>query len=191
MGIAMAKELLIRALLGERVERTPWLPHIGTHAAQLLGVSAERYLQEAELLAWGARLCAERYDCDGIPLLDDPQMEAVSLGCTLHWSEQGPPSIVSSPFYALPAEQLIQHLPELPDETTGRWPTVIAAGVLAKPALEQRDIALVGVAAGPCTIAYQLRGLALFTDLFRNPEIAARLFPYAFHVSAISAHIYP
>ena len=43
----MAKELLIHALRGERVEQTPWLPHIGTHAAQLLDVSAERYLQDA------------------------------------------------------------------------------------------------------------------------------------------------
>ncbi len=55
----MAKELLIRALRGERVEQTPWLPHIGTHAAQLLGVSAERYLQDAELLARGAVLCSD------------------------------------------------------------------------------------------------------------------------------------
>ena len=46
----MAKELLKRALRGERVEQTPWLPHIGTHAAQLLNVSAERYLQDSDLL---------------------------------------------------------------------------------------------------------------------------------------------
>jgi uroporphyrinogen decarboxylase len=83
----MAKELLIGALRGERVEQTPWLPHIGTHAAQLLDVSAARYLQNAELLARGAVLCAEHYRCDGIPLLDDPQMEAISLGCVPHWSE--------------------------------------------------------------------------------------------------------
>src|SRR5260221_12145716 len=50
---AMAKELLIRALRGERVAPIPWLPHIGTHAAQLLGVSAQQYLQDAELLARG------------------------------------------------------------------------------------------------------------------------------------------
>ena len=57
----MVKELLIRALRGERVEQTPWLPHIGTHAAQLLDVSAERYLQDAELLARGAILCSDHY----------------------------------------------------------------------------------------------------------------------------------
>ena len=186
----MAKELLILALRGERVEQTPWLPHIGTHAAQLLDVSAERYLQDAELLARGAVLCAERYRCDGIPLLDDPQMEAIALGCVPHWSEQGPASIVASPLYALPAEQVVAQLPPLPDETIGRWPTVIAAGARAKPELERRDIALVGVAAGPCTIAYQIRGLALFTDLFHHPESAAALFAYAGQVSAISARIY-
>jgi len=186
----MAKELLIRALRGERVEQTPWLPHMGTHAAQFLEVSAERYLQDAELLARGAVLCADHYRCDGIPLLDDPQMEAIALGCVPYWSEQGPPSIVSSPLYGLSPEQVVAQLPSLPDETTGRWPTVIAAGTQVKPELERRDIALVGIAAGPCTIAYQLRGMALFRDLFRYPECAARLFAHTGQVSAISARIY-
>jgi hypothetical protein len=40
------------------------------------------------------------------------------------------------------------------------------------------------------TIAYQLRGLSLFTDLFRHPVSATRLFAYAGQVSAISARIY-
>src|SRR5260370_16854303 len=121
----MAKELLIRALRGERVEQTPWLPHIGTHAAQLLEVSAERYLQDAELLARGAVLCADHYGCDGIPLLDDPQMEAIALGCVPHWSEQGPPSIVSSPLYSLPSEPVIPQPPPLPPQTIVRSPPAI------------------------------------------------------------------
>ncbi|GAC1637612.1 MAG: hypothetical protein PVS3B1_12310 [Ktedonobacteraceae bacterium] len=180
----------MRALRGGEVAQTPWLPHIGTHAAQLLGVSAESYLQDAELLAQGALLCADRYHCDGIPLLDDPSMEAMTLGCTAHWSEQGPPSIVSSPLSMLSAEQIGEHLPPLPNETMGRWPAVIAAGAQAKVELEKRGVALVGVAAGPCTIAYQLRGMRLFADLFRSPEYAAQLFAYAGQVSAISARIY-
>src|SRR5258708_39077771 len=171
----MAKEPLIRALRGKRVEQIPWLPHIGTHAAQLLDVSAERYLQDAELLARGAILCADHYRCDGIPLLDDPQMEATALGCVAHWSEQGPPSIVSSPLYALSPEQVVAHLPPLPNETTGRWPTVIAAGIRAKPELEGRDVALVGIAAGPCTTPCQLRAVELFPGLFRHPECGARV----------------
>src|SRR5258708_13819645 len=113
----MGKELLMRALRGERVEQTPWLPHIGTHAAQLLEGSAERYLQDAELLARGAVLGADHYGCDGIPLLDDPQMEAIALGFRPHWSEQGPPSILSSPLYRLPPEQVVAQLPPLPSET--------------------------------------------------------------------------
>src|SRR5260370_9511533 len=147
----MAKELLIRALRGERVEQTPWLAHSGTHAAQLLEVSAERYLQDAELLARGAVLCADHYGCDGIPLLDDPQMEAIALGCVPHWSEQGPPSIVSSPLYALPPEQVVAHLPPLPDDTTGRWPSVISAGIRAKHDLERCDLARVRIGAVPCS----------------------------------------
>jgi len=186
----MAKDLLIRALRGEQVARVPWLPHIGTHAAQLLGVSVEHYLQDAELLARGALLCADRYRCDGIPLLDDPTMEAMALGCTPHWSEQGPPSLVSAPLSLLSPEQLMEHFPPLPSETAGRWPAVIAAGAKALSELERRDVALVGLAVGPCTMAYQLRGMRLFTDLFHHPEDAAQLLAYAGQVSAISARIY-
>ena len=186
----MAKDLLIRALHGERVAQTPWLPHIGTHAAQLLGVSARQYLNDAELLARGALLCAERYGCDGIPVLDDPSMEALSLGCVPRWSEQGSPSLMSAPLSMLAPEQVSEQLPPLPDATTGRWPLVIKACALAKPTLAQHDVALVGIAAGPCTIAYQLRGMALFTDLFRHPECASQLFAYAGQVSAISARMY-
>jgi len=186
----MGKEFLIRALHGDHVAQIPWLPHIGTHAAQLLDVSVQRYLQEAQLLAKGALLCVDRYGCDGIPLLDDPTMEATSLGCTPHWSKQGPPSLISSPLSGFAPEQLSQHLPPLPDETMGHWPTIIAAGKMVKSELEQRDVALVGIAAGPCTIAYQLRGMPLFRDLFRHPECAAQLFAYAGQVSALSARIY-
>ena len=186
----MAKDMLRRALQGEQVETIPWLPHLGTHAAQLLGVSAERYLQDADLLAQGAVLCADRYSCDGVPLIDDPQLEAISLGCIPHWSEQGPPSIISSPLSSLSAQQVPEHLPELMDETAGRWPVVIEAGKRAKEELACRDVALVGIAAGPCTIAYQLRGLALFTDLLHHPDCAARLFSYAGQITALSARIY-
>ena len=186
----MSKETLLQALHGAATSETPWLPHIGVHAAQLLGVPVEHYLQDADLLARGAVACAEKYGCDGIPLMDDPQMEAISLGCTPRWSEQGPPSIVGSPLYKIAPAQLLDHLPPLPDETTGRWPTVIAAGKQAKRMLEPLGKALVGIAAGPCTVAYHLRGLALFTDLFRAPEIAAQLFAYAGQVTARSARIY-
>src|SRR5260221_11127286 len=87
----MAKEPLIRALRGKRVEQIPWLPHIVTHAAQLLDVSAERYLQDAELLARGAILCADHYRCDGIPLMYDPQLAATALGCASHSLDPCPP----------------------------------------------------------------------------------------------------
>src|SRR5258708_26704545 len=117
-------------------------------------------------------------------------MARISLGCVAQRWDQGPPSIASSPLYALSPEQVVAHLPPLPGETTGRWPTVIAAGIRAKPELERRDVALVGIAAGPCTIAYHVRGMALFRDLFRHPEGAARLFAYPAQVRPISSRIY-
>src|SRR5258708_12872587 len=64
----MAKELLIRALRGERVTQIPWLPHIATHAAQLLGVSAQPYLQQAQLLPQRALLLPDPHHCHAIAL---------------------------------------------------------------------------------------------------------------------------
>jgi hypothetical protein len=124
---------LLQLFFSLAMDKSPWLPHSGTHAAQLLDVTADRYLQDAELLAQGAILCAEHYHRDGIPLLDDPQMEAISLGCTPRWSAQGPPTVISSPLYHVAPERLLEHLPPLPDETTGRWPTVIAGRVSMIP----------------------------------------------------------
>ena len=39
------KELLLKALVGEATERTPWVPFVGVHGGALVGVDATEYLK--------------------------------------------------------------------------------------------------------------------------------------------------
>lgn len=198
-----ADHALLRALRGEWTERVPFVPYSGTWPARLLGVGANRYLRDPALLADGAVRLAADFGADGVPLMTDPQMEAISLGCKAHWSEVGPPSVASHPLGLVPAADLAaagrddlpgEPFPAPPSPDDGRWPVVVEAGRRARAALDAgaagRPVALIGMVSGPCTIAGHLRGLALYGDLATNPEAAAALFRHAGAVTAAAARIY-
>jgi len=190
--------LLLRALRGEWTATVPFLPYSGVWPARLLGVTADRYLHDATLLARGAVRLAREFGADGVPLMTDPQMEALSLGCKAHWSEVSPPSVASHPLGQVAAERFIEAdgdvFPPLPTGSEGRWPIVIEAGRRVRAELEggasDRPVALIGMVSGPCTIATHLRGLALFRDVATHPAAADALFGFAGRVTAAAARIY-
>ncbi len=189
---------LLRALRGEWTDTVPFLPYSGMWPARLLGVTAHRYLQDATLLARGAVRLAREFGADGVPLMTDPQMEAISLGCKAHWSEVAPPSVASHPLGQVAADRFVNGdgdmFPPVPTGSEGRWPLVIEAGQRVRAALEggasDRPVALVGMVSGPCTIASHLRGLALYRDIATVPAAADALFRYAGQVTAAAARIY-
>lgn len=189
---------LLRALRGAWTEHIPFLPYTGTWPARLLDVPADRYLQDPVVLANGVVRFAVTFGADGVPLMTDPQMEAISLGCKAHWSAIGPPSVASHPLGQVPAVQLAarpdDYLPAIPSAVTGRWPVVIEAGRRVREELEAgaagRPVALAGVVSGPCTIAGHLRGLALFSDLANEPAAADALFQFAGRVTAAATSMY-
>ena len=47
------KQILFKALKGEKTERIPWVPFVGCHGGSLIGVDAESYLKSGELIARG------------------------------------------------------------------------------------------------------------------------------------------
>ena len=79
------------------VDRIPWVPFVGCHAGQLLGLTATQYLQSAEHLVNGVNKAIELYNPDGIPVAFDLQIEAEALGCKLGWADDNPPAVVSHP----------------------------------------------------------------------------------------------
>ncbi|HRU32586.1 MAG TPA: uroporphyrinogen decarboxylase, partial [bacterium] len=64
-------ELLLRAIHNESVERIPWVPFVGCHAGNLIGVTAEEYFKNSDNIIRGAIKAFEEYKPDGLPVTFD------------------------------------------------------------------------------------------------------------------------
>jgi uroporphyrinogen decarboxylase len=142
-------------------------------------------LQDSDLLAKAVVNAAERYKADGIPLVFDLAVEAMSMGIAAKWFDDNPPTVIEHP---LADKSLAEAGLKIPGPTDGRFPTIIAAGKKAKAQLG--DVALIGLACGPLTLAAHLRGAKMFTDMVKKPELAMEIMEFAGKVSAESARIY-
>lgn len=181
----MGKQMVIDAYHGKKTERVPWVPYVGVHGAFLLGERADRYLQDPKLLAQGVLNAAERYKADGIPLCFDLQIEAMTMGCEARWWEDNPPAIT---VHILADRSLQEAGLKIPTARDGRWPAVVEAGKRVKQ--EIGDVALLGLLCGPITLGAHLRGVKLFTDIYKNPDMAKEVIDFAGRVGAESARIY-
>jgi MtaA/CmuA family methyltransferase len=181
----MAKQLVIDAIRGKRLERVPWVHYAGVHAAYLIGEKADKYLQDPNLIAKGVLYATERYKADGGPLVFDLSVEAMSMGCQAKWIEDNPPAIVGHP---LVDKSLKEANLKIPTAKDGRWPVIVEAGkkVMAK----KGDWALMGLFCGPLTLASHLRGVKIFTDVIKNKPLAKEIIDFAGRVGAESARIY-
>jgi hypothetical protein len=91
------KSLLKKAFALEETSRTPWVPFVGAHGGHLVGMDAETYLKSADHIVEGVDKAVELYNPDGLPVMFDLQLEAEALGCSLVWSKDNPPAVVSHP----------------------------------------------------------------------------------------------
>lgn len=103
-------ELIKKAFQRQTVERIPWVPFVGCHAAQLIGENADEYLQSTTLMVEGVSKAIELYQPDGIPVAFDLQIEAEALGCKLQWSDENPPSVVSHPLWKEQSSKTLKYL---------------------------------------------------------------------------------
>lgn len=172
----MSKQRLLDALRGQQTDMAAWLPYVGVHAAYLMNLSADKYLQNPKLHTEGVVNAARLYRADGIPLLFDLSLEAHALGCELKWWEDSVPSIVSHP---LSGQTLEKAGPNMFDRNTGRWPQVFEAAAMIKPQLDELDCTMVGLVCGPMTIASHLAGVRIFTDCYKDKERAAAICKFA------------
>ena len=159
------KEVLLRALRRETVERTPWLPFVGVHGGQLIGAKADAYLNSSENMVNGQLKAYEMYRPDGLPIVFDLQLEAEVLGCELRWAEQVPPSVATHP---LAMGKTLDELPEFSTEK-GRFPLVAEATRRIAASIGDTT-ALYGLLTGPFTLTSHLRGSEIFLDMLMNPE---------------------
>lgn len=178
------RELLLRALRCEGVERTPWTPFVGCHAAALLGISAQEYLKSEDRIVEGISAAIQRYQPDGIPVLFDLQVEAEVLGCELRWAEDNPPSVVSS---LLGGSTTIDDL-AVPSPDQGRIGITLSAARRLREA--HPDIALYGLVTGPFTLALHLLGTDIFMRMFDDPEEVHRTMDFCRRTAQAMAGYY-
>jgi uroporphyrinogen decarboxylase len=168
--------LLEKAFKLEHTDRSPWVPFVGVHGGQLIGVDAESYLKSSRHMIDGISKAIELYKPDGIPVAFDLQLEAEILGCALAWSKENPPAVISHP---LAEGKTIDSL-RLPEKTEGRIPQVLDTTVFLRK--KYPEIALYGLITGPFTLALHLLGTDIFIKMFENPELIHQLMDFTTRV---------
>ncbi len=179
------RELLLRAIRNEVTPRPAWVPFVGVHGAKIIGKPADEYLKSADLLVAGLKKANELYKPDGLPITFDLQMEAEVLGCDLHWSAEGPPSVTSHP---LEQGKTLADLPSF-DVGGGRFPVALEALRTLKADIGEQ-VALYGLICGPFTLALHLMGNNIFLDMFDKPEYVKAVVSYCASVGIKAAEAY-
>ncbi len=179
-GLTLVKKAFNR----ENVERIPWVPFAGVHAAKLLGIGAGEYLKSSGHIFNGVSKAVELYKPDGIPVVFDLQIEAEALGCRLNWPDNSPPSVISHP---LQEDIKIEDL-SIPSASDGRIPIVMdATGKLRE---KYPDIALYGLITGPFTLALHLMGTDIFMKMFEDPDEVNKVMSFCADVGKMMADYY-
>ena len=169
-------QLLEKAFRLEEVQRAPWVPFVGVHGGELIGVDAEVYLKSSQHIVDGISKAVELYRPDGIPVAFDLQIEAEILGCKLAWSKENPPAVVSHP---LANGKDLKSL-QIPTKNDGRIPIVLEAATSLKE--KYPDLALYGIITGPFTLALHLLGTDIFMKLFEDTDYIAELMQFCAEV---------
>ncbi|MCX7796735.1 MAG: thioredoxin family protein [bacterium] len=180
-----SKELLLKSMYNGEVERVPWVPFVGCHAASLIGVTAEEYFKNDKYIVNGAEKAFELYKPDGLPVTFDLQVEAEALGCKLIYSDTNPPSVASHP---LAEGKKIEDL-KIPTEEDGRFPIILKASREIVKRLGDR-IAIYGLVTGPFTLALHLKGTDIFYQMIDEPEEIHKLMTFCQKISMNSARMY-
>ncbi len=179
-----SKELVKKAFTCKEVDRIPWVPFIGCHAGQLIGVTASQYLQSAKHIVNGVTKAIEKYNPDGIPVIFDLQIEAEALGCELAWADENPPAVISHPL--LDGENISDL--KIPGKDSGRIGIVIES--TKKLRKNHPEVALYGLITGPFTLALHLLGTDIFIKMFEDPELVNELMTFTSKVSKAMASYY-
>ena len=158
------REIIRKAFRLESLPRIPWVPFVGIHGGNLIGVTAEEYLKSSDNIVSGIDRAIELYNPDGIPVIFDLQIEAEALGCKMAWSNQNPPAVISHP---LTSEKTLNDL-KIPGPDDGRIGIVLEAARRIR--LKHPEQSLYGLITGPFTLALHLLGTDIFLRMFEDEK---------------------
>lgn len=180
-----SKEIVLNAIHNNKVERTPWVPFVGCHAAKLIDVDCESYFKNSDYIVEGVTKAVELYSPDGLPALFDLQVEAEAMGCELVYSKNNPPSVSK---HILEEGKKLSEL-KVPTEKDGRFPIVLDATRKICSTLGDQ-IAIYGLITGPFTLALHLMGTDIFYEMMDEPENVHELMSFCEKVCKNTARMY-
>jgi len=165
-----SKELVRSLFAGKPISRPPFIPYMATAAAQFMQVPVKQLFSDPTALANSLQACQRLFKYDGIAILLDTTLEAEALGCPIEWQEKEPPKVVTHLLEGKAPESLdIAGI-----ENKGRIPVVLeAARRLSQTA--GRDVAMLGVIAGPITLGRHLMGDGFIHILDKDTQTSQKL----------------
>ena len=179
------KEILLTALHNELSPRPAWVPFVGVHGGQLIGVKASDYLRSADNIVKGLSEAVALYNPDGIPMLFDLQLEAEAMGCELAWADETPPAVKTHP---LEKSGSLMNLPPF-DLGAGRLPIAFEVTRRMKELVGER-IGIYGLLCGPFTLAMHLMGNDLFMQMYDHPDYVKAVVGYSASIGCKMAEAY-
>jgi len=168
------KELVLKTLKHESVDRVPWVPFAGVHAASLIGNNATEVLTDGAILLEALREVKKLYAPDGMPVIFDLQVEAEILGCELIWADEAPAAVASHPLEGV--KDMLCNCKQ-PSPEKGRLPMILDVMKTMKIEVGE-DTALYGLICGPFTLASHLRGNDLFMDMILDEDYVKELMEF-------------
>ena len=176
------KELVLGALHHEVVERVPWVPYAGIHAASFKGYTATEVLTNADKLYECLMEVHKLYMPDGQPIAFDLQLEAEMLGCDLMWADDNPPSVTSHPWEKEP--DFSKDI-----ENKDRIAVIMDVAKRMKESVGETT-ALYGLFCGPFTLMSHLRGTSLFLDMKKKPELVKEMLEFCLRQNKLMVDFY-
>ena len=152
--------------------KVPFVPWVGSFAAQLEQIQIEIMLSDAGSLSRALINAQKLFGYDAIVAAFDLSLEAEACGCRIDWGNgESLPAVVSHP---LSEGATIEDMDISSFEKRGRLPVVLEATKRIR-AIRGKDVAVIGVITGPLTLARHLKGDAFAEDLNQSSERAAKV----------------
>lgn len=180
-----SKQLVLNAIYNKETERPPWVPFVGCHAANLIGVTAEDFFKSSDNIVNGVLKAYELYKPDGLPVLFDLQVEAEAMGCELQYADSNPPSVKTHP---LEQGKELKDI-KIPESEDGRFPIVLDATQRICSELGEK-IAVYGLVTGPFTLALHLKGTDIFYEMVDDPDKIHELMKFCEAVAVKTSKMY-
>lgn len=180
-----AKERVLNAMQCKEVDRVPWVPFVGCHAAKLIGTDCETYFNREDMIVEGVKKAFELYSPDGLPTMFDLQLEAEAMGCGLTYAKENPPAVST---HVMEDGAKLEEL-KIPTEEDGRFPIALSATRRIVEELGDK-MAVYGLITGPFTLALHLKGTDIFYDMIDEPEEVEEVMEFCQKVAIQTAKMY-